>query len=259
MNQPQNKQKQRTSLCLIIFGTGLFLFFPTGGFTYLLYNYEPVKLYELILHINQIPGGDWILLPSNIYWEGNQLNYNFYNFLIFNIIPSAIFMATCLSATKFLGISSHEIGLTWSLGKQGNFSALILGILSGLFVVIIFIVFGPTLLAKRLDVHLELTGFDLRKMSPIAIFPGPIIEEFFFRGLFLAVLEKHYSTRVVLPSSALFFGMVHIIGAPLYMAFLTSLMGLYFGWLYVKTRSLILPILAHTIANIVAACVVVRS
>jgi len=76
---------------------------------------------------------------------------------------------------------------------------------------------------------------------------APIFEEIIFRGYILKGFLSTYSSRKAIIASAIIFGLVHfyphqIIGAiPL---------GLFFGWVYYKTRSIGITIILHFFTNL---------
>ena len=75
---------------------------------------------------------------------------------------------------------------------------------------------------------------------------APILEEFIFRGIVLDGLLKNYSPAKSIFFSALLFGLVHL--NP--WQFLTGvLIGLFMGWVYYHTRSLLATIMIHAVAN----------
>jgi len=80
----------------------------------------------------------------------------------------------------------------------------------------------------------------------LAFVIGPILEEVAFRGGFLQVFLKRYSTSKAVLLSALLFAIYHLnpwqfCGALLF--------GIALGWVYLRTRSIILCSLAHTYVN----------
>jgi hypothetical protein len=78
---------------------------------------------------------------------------------------------------------------------------------------------------------------------------APIFEEIIFRGYILKGFLSTYPSRKAIIASAIIFGIVHfypyqIIGAiPI---------GLFFGWIYYKTRSLGITIILHSFTNLIA-------
>lgn len=76
---------------------------------------------------------------------------------------------------------------------------------------------------------------------------APLWEEAIFRGFLLASLTKHVPHRWAIACSSLVFAMAHF--APHRVAPLL-LLGLLFGWLYSRTRSLGAAVLAHSLWNV---------
>lgn len=82
-----------------------------------------------------------------------------------------------------------------------------------------------------------------------AVLVGPIAEEMIFRrGMIdgLRASRVGWARRWAVPLSAIVFGLVHFnpmqsVGA--------LVLGLFLGWVYVRTRSLLLPIVCHVINN----------
>ena len=87
-----------------------------------------------------------------------------------------------------------------------------------------------------------------------------VAEEVFFRGflqtniirLMRKVKTKHPSTRlwVGVVTSAACFAVAHVIVQGQIISSLTFLPGLLLGWLFIRTRSLLAPILFHGLANL---------
>jgi hypothetical protein len=75
---------------------------------------------------------------------------------------------------------------------------------------------------------------------------GPIAEEFIFRGIILQSWAAKWGIRGALVVSSLLFGILHanVLGL--------SLFGLIMGVLYIKTRTLIVPIACHALNNLTA-------
>ncbi len=78
---------------------------------------------------------------------------------------------------------------------------------------------------------------------------APLLEEILFRGIILHFLLKKTSPRTAIVLSALMFGLFHLNIWQFTGAFI---MGIYFGFLYWKTRSLFYPVLFHFINNALA-------
>lgn len=75
---------------------------------------------------------------------------------------------------------------------------------------------------------------------------APIVEEIIFRGLILRGFLKHYSVRKSILLSSLLFGIVHMNPWQFVTAFAA---GIILGWWYVRTKSIVTPILGHALNN----------
>ncbi|MBO3270555.1 CPBP family intramembrane glutamic endopeptidase [Hymenobacter defluvii] len=100
---------------------------------------------------------------------------------------------------------------------------------------------------------METTFRDLVKQPLLALFlfcvSAPLLEELIFRGVMLTGLLRNYRPWVAISQSALLFGLMHMNPAQIVGA---GLIGLLFGWLYYRTRSLSLCIVAHMFNNLLA-------
>lgn len=77
---------------------------------------------------------------------------------------------------------------------------------------------------------------------------APLTEELLFRGLFLHRLTEGYGRRLGIAASALCFGIFHVLP---WQAVTAALVGIYLGWLVVRTRSIFPSIFAHALFNLV--------
>ncbi len=80
------------------------------------------------------------------------------------------------------------------------------------------------------------------KVSVIA----PVVEELIFRGLILHGLRKNYNGFTAVVVSALLFALFHL--NPWQFP-ATFVLGLLLGWLVIRTRSIVLAILGHSVNN----------
>lgn len=83
----------------------------------------------------------------------------------------------------------------------------------------------------------------------IIVLSAPVFEELLFRGVILQGLLRSQRPWVAIGQSALLFGIVHFNPAQSIHAFL---LGLVFGWLYYRTRSLWLCMAMHVLFNSLA-------
>ena len=82
----------------------------------------------------------------------------------------------------------------------------------------------------------------------MAIFPG-FTEELFFRGFILRRFSRTYSPLKALLLSSVLFGIMHF--NP-WQAITTTFMGIFFGWLYRRYKSIWLCMLLHAYNNVLA-------
>jgi len=78
---------------------------------------------------------------------------------------------------------------------------------------------------------------------------APLLEEILFRGIILEGLLKNYSPAKAILGSAVLFGAVHF---NIWQGIAGLLAGLFLGWVYWKTRSLVPCILIHAVNNLLA-------
>jgi membrane protease YdiL (CAAX protease family) len=77
---------------------------------------------------------------------------------------------------------------------------------------------------------------------------APVIEELIFRGLILHGLRKNYTTTTAVVVSAILFSLFHL--NPWQMP-ATFVLGLLLGWLMMRTNSIFLAILGHSLNNLI--------
>ena len=78
---------------------------------------------------------------------------------------------------------------------------------------------------------------------------APVLEEVLFRGILLTGLLRNYRPWVAILQSALLFGVFHMNPVQTVSA---GLMGIVVGWLYYRTKSLLLCIVLHALNNLLA-------
>ena len=82
----------------------------------------------------------------------------------------------------------------------------------------------------------------------MAVCAAPVLEEFVFRGMFLRALLSKYSDKISILISSILFALIHF--HPIQM-FGALFLGLYFGYVFTKTKSLTTVIILHMIANLI--------
>lgn len=90
------------------------------------------------------------------------------------------------------------------------------------------------------------SGVNLLVYSVSAVIFAPIIEELFFRKLLITRLERYGEGPAILVSGLLF-GIIH---GNLNQAFYAVLLGIVFGYIYIRTRKIIVTIGLHMVINL---------
>lgn len=102
----------------------------------------------------------------------------------------------------------------------------------------------------------ESSVFNEEKSAPIVykflmvfvlVIMAPIVEELIFRGIILHRWAAKWGIRTALIGSSFVFGIIHtnVVGL--------SVFGLVMGLLYIKTRTLIVPIICHSLNNAIVS------
>ena len=188
---------------------------------------------------------------------------------------AAIFMGLQVSNITAATISAALVvtGITYSLIKYNQpISALgfvktiglhpyIYAVSTWLIALIVLMVWAQVLIWVKADwlvppntamQALDETGGRIFITLFLVSFAGPIAEEIFFRGFVLSGLIRRFGIRRSLLISSLFFGLFHIDSGAVVPAFV---LGIAFGWVYLKTRSIWPVIFAHSLHNTVAILV----
>ncbi len=79
-----------------------------------------------------------------------------------------------------------------------------------------------------------------------AVIVAPVTEEFLLRGLWLRGYTKHYKPWVSIVISSVIFGALHM-NLPQFVG--ATMSGLLLGWAYIKTKSIVLPMIIHAVHN----------
>jgi membrane protease YdiL (CAAX protease family) len=123
-----------------------------------------------------------------------------------------------------------------------------------------FVFFVYTPLLERLEVHLEQEALQLVidswKNDPVlnrvlvlltVVVAGPLAEELFFRGLLQPLLTARLPVSAGIGVTAILFGLLH---TPIpYMVVPIGLLGAFFGWVRVRTGSVLVPVALHMFHN----------
>ncbi len=85
---------------------------------------------------------------------------------------------------------------------------------------------------------------------------GPILEEVLFRGAIQGYLMRKYNPTVGIVVASIIFGLIHMNPIQIFYAFF---LGLIFGWIYYRTRSLMPVVIGHVLNNSLASASMILS
>ena len=165
-------------------------------------------------------------------------------------LTGLLLVATWLFAVRRHGAGWRTLGLAAPVGaSQIALSAACLALSIGFLVVFVSLAqrFGPDFLVpNRIDADRLGSGVFLAANVAIVVLVGPFAEEVFFRGFLLtALMPSLGAIRAAALASALF-AVAHVDVGVMVPFFFT---GLLLSWLYVRTRSIWPPMLAHAGQN----------
>lgn len=213
-------------------------FYPTFG--------ESVKLILRVLVVSLLVG-----LPVISLWliirEGFEVQSELFDSFIILILYSIPFILVGRLGVKRIRLwDQKDYSLNWKLPTAKTS------------LIIVITCLAVTMLMDPLDSLIPIPQEFLKQMQTMAkpdifsfltiVIAAPILEEILFRGVILEGFLKNYNPQKAILLSAVIFGGAHLNPWQAYGAFL---IGIFIGWLYWKTRSLIPGILIHFINNVI--------
>ena len=149
-----------------------------------------------------------------------------------------------------------EIFLRLKLKLENIDIAFLWGILAAIFTFVIFFII-VTLLIWLGENPQELGNLpDLERLfSPASLFlliaTQPIAEEIFFRGFLLEKINSFAGKNVAIFSTAVLFGLAHMSYGKIYPVIFPIVMGIFLGFIVIKTKNLFSAIIAHISFNLI--------
>lgn len=144
--------------------------------------------------------------------------------------------------------------------NKTNYLIPILMMMFGLMLVIEFFISfipttGPVLgdWYNQMDQQFKSIAQDPIVFVLMVVVAAPILEEVFFRGVLLqGFINKGFSSQKAIFITSLIFGVIHanpwqLVGA--------GVLGIFLGWIYYKTNSLLYPILLHAFNNLISTII----
>ncbi|HUL37004.1 MAG TPA: type II CAAX endopeptidase family protein [Thermodesulfobacteriota bacterium] len=196
-----------------------------------------------VLLVNTLP----FLLALTLYIL-SRLNINIH-MPVTNIHTFAIYMALLVllivlfkfrfkKSVEALGIETNNVRRTILLG-------IFVGLISYLLIDGSYLLFWPKRYATEVARTIKTSGtsMDLPFYFLVAVLLGPVVEEVIYRGIFYSPYRKKYGPAKAIIITSVFFSMAHY-------ALPSFLFSLLLAALYEKTESIIPPIIAHSIHNL---------
>jgi len=179
---------------------------------------------------------------------------------------SAMWFVSYVGVGYFILVKILKIEIT-NLQEDLNFKVILTGVLNGFIICIsvmgilaLFKAFGveanPGLFSQKLYKEVAGNGYLLAwSVYSIGIITG-IAEELFFRGFLLkAFVDKGLAQEGLLIISIIF-GMLHYgLGTTFEVPFLITFVGMYFGYLYLRTKNLWISMACHATYNTIGLLV----
>lgn len=125
--------------------------------------------------------------------------------------------------------------------------------------VLVVMLFGPDAAPEAGGLPSEVVEGPPWSLILTVVVVAPVAEELYFRGFLLQGLWRSFGPRWATFVSAVVFGLFHFSGARLQTVLpmvSATLIGLVFGYLFVRTRNLAVTVLAHALVNGVAVSLV---
>ena len=120
-----------------------------------------------------------------------------------------------------------------------------------IFAVLWIMIFGEPSINTDLGSDWDSSSIDLALLFLTVVIMGPIAEELMFRGYILDAINRKHSDWTAIIWSSILFGLLHFLGGWFYICS-TFIGGVVYGWIRVRTGSLLPAIAGHMMWNLYA-------
>jgi membrane protease YdiL (CAAX protease family) len=124
-------------------------------------------------------------------------------------------------------------------------------ILTFIYTVLWIGIFGEPSINTDMGTYWESSSIDIALLFLLVAIVAPIVEELMFRGYILDAINRKHSDWTAIIWSSILFGFLHFLGGPFYIGS-TFIGGIIYGWIRVRTGSLLPSIAGHMMWNIMA-------
>jgi uncharacterized protein len=197
----------------------------------------------------------FVLLILMIKYFYHSLPVDLYS--VFNLVSSLIIDTLII----IIILPWFNVGVLEQFRKVQFYLLVMFALIAVLISLLIIPIVDPIEFIKKLS-HQQLTieKFDFALLTTpkiheiiyffLMVIITPVVEEIIYRGFLFNMILKKYSFKIALIASSLIFALIHLKFTGIGFLFLY---GLFFGYAYYKTKSLITPILAHFTINFLAS------
>jgi membrane protease YdiL (CAAX protease family) len=114
-----------------------------------------------------------------------------------------------------------------------------------------FGIFGEPSINTDMGTYWESSSIDIALLFLSVAIVTPIVEELMFRGYILDAINRKHSDWTAIIWSSILFGLLHFLGGSFYIG--SALIGgIIYGWIRVRTGSLLPSIACHMMWNMLA-------
>lgn len=170
--------------------------------------------------------------------------------LISNILIGAIFFLICKNGKNSIAKTWKLNPFTWKAAATASVCTLAYSVMFILAKNRIGIS-EPDIVTASADYYSAIfRGLGSIMLCLNLLVAAPIVEEIVLRGVVYNRIESTAGNRAAIIGSALLFGLMHIMAGGATLAAGAFIMGLILGYIYAKTNSLWVCIIAHSAANL---------
>lgn len=200
--------------------------------------------------------------------------WNFFTFYYGQVFLVLSAQATVLTFIFFFlykaeNMRLKDFGLSWSLGQGGWKNVLWLNIKAVSVLILLFVLilnisvnFFDEGIVRNLVSHYQ-AAYGIKKMNFNAT--AAPFEEIVFRGIYFALFARYgFKWRHIILITGVLFGLAHIgnhhpsVTAHILHVIWATVIGWFLGWIYYRTRMLVVPVVWHYLINIFVAFLSLR-
>lgn len=228
----------------------LFLALPVEGLIYIFSLEFPEVASSFFQFVNELCCTDVVSFAGNFSVNGKSHLLHLPYIFFIKVGSNILFAVLCAIFLQPISqIRLQDIGVTCSREHGCFLKKFGIALASGLgFLFLIILALNVLHLSFGMNISFQ---SDPPGKVYIHTFITPYSEEFFSRGILFALLRRHHwRISSIIICSGLLFGFTHfLVGIDFLFSTYTIIVGIYLGWLYHKTGSIVWPFLVHISGN----------